>query len=413
MKKVLVIGLGISGLAVVDYLLKRGHQVVAIDKKPKSGVGCEVFPDDHVFDRLDFDLVVVSPGVSPTHPLYRQAILEGVELVGEAELALRAMNNKIVGVTGSNGKSTTTMLIAHILNRAGYRARPLGNIGTALISAVDSLESDEIVVAELSSFQLETMTTKLFDISMILNLTPNHLDRHQTMENYFLAKRKIGELVKEGGFFGVDKECAKRLQGISYSIVEECVVEKIPKEFRHLAPNIAFARFACLHLGLTDEEIFSGLLGFQCLPHRLEFVGRFNGVSCYNDSKATTMEAVSYAVKTIGENIVLIAGGRHKGGSFSVWNESFLGKVKAIILLGEAKNLIASELCLNIPIYFVDSLDEAIEKGLQVAKQGDNLVLSPGCASFDMFLNFEQRGELFKQGLERESKRYSLNFSSC
>ncbi len=371
-KKTLVIGLGKSGMGAVEFLVKRGDQVVAVDRMEPE------------FSLFDFDLVVVSPGVPPENVLYQRAIREGIEVIGEAELAFREIKNRVIGVTGSNGKSTTVAMIAHILNRSGRRARALGNIGTALITAVGDLGQDEIVVAELSSFQLETMKTKVLDVAMILNVTPNHLDRHGTMENYYKAKLRIGELVKEGGAFGVS----------------------------HTVPGGDFVRFACLQMGLTEEEIVRGMEGFKPLPHRLEFVGEVKGVKCYDDSKATTMDAVSYAVKKIGCNIILIAGGRHKGGSFSIWNESFPGRVKAIILLGEAKEVIAKELVLDIPIYFVQSLDLAIEKGLQVASQGDNLILSPGCSSYDMFLNFEKRGEAFKQGLDRESKRYDLSFSA-
>lgn len=405
MKKVLVIGLGASGLAVVKYFLNKGVEVVSVDRALKKGFDlCPIYLDDHEFEVFDFDLVVVSPGVCLDNVICRRALAEGVELIGEAELALREMkDNKIVGITGSNGKSTTVMRIVHILNQNGRRARALGNIGTPLISVVDKIEEDEIIVAELSSFQLEMMKTKVFDLAMILNVTPNHLDRHVTMENYFLAKRKIGECVKEGGRFAIEgrvvKEYSAHLNKFSYLVLREDLME--------------FVKLACKEFGLSDKEIFEGDKSFKSLPHRLEFVGDIRGVHCYNDSKATTMEAVSYAVKTLRKDIILIAGGRHKGGSFSVWNESFPKKVKAIILLGEAKNVIAAELELNIPIYLVDSLDEAIEKGLQLAVRGDNLILSPGCSSYDMFTNFEKRGEAYKRGLENESKRYDPDCSSC
>lgn len=395
MKRILVIGLGLSGLAVLKFLMKKGNQVVGVDREEKEGCGCPVFRDDHDFVVFDFDLVVVSPGVPPSHSIYQRALDEGVEVIGEAELALREIKGKIIGVTGSNGKSTTTALIAHILKESGRKARAVGNIGIPLISVVEEIEEDEIIVAELSSFQLESMKTKVFDLAMILNVTPNHLDRHETMENYSLAKQRIGECVKEGGVF----------------VVGENVITKFPGEVLK-EEMMEFVRFACHYFGVTDKEIEEARKTFISLPHRLEFVREIDGVRCYNDSKATTMDAVAYAVKTLEKNIILIAGGRHKGGSFSIWNEIFPGRVKVLILLGEAKHLIASELNIQIPIYFVESLDEAIEKGLQVARQGDTLVLSPGCSSYDMFLNFEKRGEAFKKGLERESKRYDPDFSS-
>ncbi len=379
----LVIGIGLSGRAVAEYFLKRGDLVVGVDRIPKV----EVFPvysEDHEFEVFDFDLVVVSPGVPIEHGLVQRALDEGVEVTGEAELGLKLMKGPVVGITGSNGKSTQVAMIAHVLNQAGREAKALGNIGVPLISEIDF---QGIVIAELSSFQLERMSAKVFDLAIILNLSPNHLDRHGTMENYYAAKNRIGVCLKEGGIFlnGVD---------LKWDLLE-------------------FVKFTCKYFGLTDEEISAGIKTFTSLPHRLEFIREIKGVRCYNDSKATTMEAVSYAVRKLEKNVILIAGGRHKGGSFSVWNESFVGIVKVLILLGEAKEIIAKELSLQIPIYFVETLEEAIEKGLQVARQGDNLILSPGCSSYDMFLNYEKRGEAYKRGLESESKRYDPDFSAC
>ncbi len=404
MKKVLVVGLGLSGLSVIHYLLKKGIEVVGVDKSHKEVEGCTVFSDEFEFPNFDFDFVIVSPGIPPNHIIYQRALLEGVKIMGEAELALSEMKeHKIVGVTGSNGKSTTVMLITHVLNLCGKKARALGNIGRPLIAAVEELDKDEIVVAELSSFQLETMTEKLFDVAIILNVTPNHLDRHKTMENYFLAKRKIAESLKENGVLYIGESVLENYKPLFAGLSYQTIFDEM----------IQFVKSVCLYLGLREEEIIEAIKSFTSLPHRLEFVCEIGGVRCYNDSKATTMDAVSYAVKKLEKDVILIAGGRHKGGSFSIWNESFKGRVKALILLGEAKELIASELSLNIPIYFVESLDAAIEKGLQVAKPRDNLILSPGCSSYDMFLNFEKRGEAYKKGLERESKRYDCHFSSC
>jgi len=404
MKKVLVIGLGLSGLSVVRFLINKGIEVYGVDKLHKEIEGCHTFLDTFDFPAFDFDLVVVSPGISKDHLIYQRAILEGVKIISEAELALLQMrDHKIIAVTGSNGKSTTVMLLTHVLNVFKKKARALGNIGKPLISAVEELDEGEIVVAELSSFQLETMSQKLFDLAVILNLTPNHLDRHITMENYFLAKRKIAECLKDKGTFYIGQKVKEVyhlfLRGFSYEVVSDDKIEVVKR---------VLSQF-----GISESDVLEAIKTFQSLPHRMEFVSEIGGVRCYNDSKATTMDAVSYAVETLGKDVILIAGGRHKGGSFSVWNKSFVGRVKAIILLGEAKELIASELLLQIPIYFVESLDEAIEKGLQVAKPRDNLILSPGCSSYDMFSNFEERGEMYKKGLERESKRYDCHFSSC
>ena len=346
MKIIVIGGEGKSGRAVIDHF--RGEEVTV-------DAWCE-----------GADLVVASPGVPPSHPLYQRAREEGIEIVGEAELAFRTIKNPMIGVTGSNGKSTMVMRLVHSLQKGGKKARALGNIGVPLLSAV--LEEGEIVVAELSSFQLETMTTRALDVAMILNITPNHLDRHGTMEVYQNVKYRIKDLLKEGGIF----------------------VETIEE---------ALARFG---VPLNDE-------GFSPLPHRLEFVGEVRGVRCYNDSKATTVDAVLYGVRQIGNNVILLVGGRHKGGSFASWNEGFLGRVKQIILFGEAKELMAKELY-SIPVILVETLEEAMEKGLQVAKQGDTMLLSPGCASYDQFRDFEERGDRFREGVRRESKRYNSHF---
>lgn len=404
MKKVLVIGLGVTGFHVVRYLLQKGIEVYGVDKYPKEIEGCKTFLEEFQFLKFDFDLVVVSPGIPREHPIYQRAILEGVTIISEAELALLEMrDHKIIGVTGSNGKSTTVMLITHVLNFYKKKARALGNIGKPLISALEELEKGEIVVAELSSFQLETMKGKLFDIAVILNLTPNHLDRHVTMENYFLAKRKIAECLKDHGILYVGEKVKEEYGAFLKSFTYEAIEDD----------KVQFVIRVMSHFGISESEVLKAVKTFQSLPHRIEFVCEIGGIRCYNDSKATTMDAVSYAIKKLEKNIILLAGGRHKGGSFSIWNESFPGRVKAIILFGEAKELIASELSLEIPIYFVKSLEEAIEKGLQLGRPHDNLILSPGCSSYDMFLNFEERGEMYKKGLERESKRYDCHFSSC
>ena len=415
--KILVIGIGVSGLSVIDYFLKRKDEVVAVDRKgEKESCRCPVFPDTHRFSPFDFDLVVPSPGVFLDHPLCQRALRKNIPVIGEPELAFQKMDNRIIAVTGSNGKSVTTALIAHILNRFGYCAKALGNIGVPFLSSLDSLDKKTFVIAELSSFQLERLNQASFEIAIFLNVAKNHLDWHGTMENYVLSKGKIGMFVKKGGVFGVEKEVAREyghlLATDSYTCIEKKTFHQLPNRFAYLFPHLTFACFVCRQFGLKEEEVLSQLPSFPILPHRLEFVGEFLGVKCYNDSKATTPEAVCYAVKIVKERIVLIAGGRDKGGDFSSWKKTFKGSVQKMILLGEAKEQIAKEIPKSIPLYFVNSLEEAVEKGLQLTKGGDNLLLSPGCSSLDMFRNFEQRGEIFKKGLEYESKRYYLNIRS-
>ena len=195
--KNLVIGLGVSGVAAAMWLLDRGEEVVGVDKRTLD-LPFEVFGDDYNFESFDFDRVVASPGVSPEHPLYRRAIELGIEVVGEAELALRECTQRCIGITGTNGKSTAVMQIAHILNQCGMQALAVGNIGTPIIEVVGG---DEILVIELSSYQLETMHSQVFEVAAILNITPDHLERHKTMEAYAKAKWRIADLVCEDGLF--------------------------------------------------------------------------------------------------------------------------------------------------------------------------------------------------------------------
>jgi|JI9StandDraft_1071089.scaffolds.fasta_scaffold18567_2 UDP-N-acetylmuramoylalanine--D-glutamate ligase len=381
-RKVLVIGAGISGRAAITYLEEKGFAVTVVDKKSSAAV----LADTTIFSPFDFDFVVVSPGIPKSHPLYKTAIEKGIEVVGEMELALRELPNRMIGITGSNGKSTTVSTVAHILQECGYKARAVGNIGIPLLSLVGEVDPDEILVLEISSFQLETMYARKLEIGAILNITPNHLDWHSDMEDYRRAKYRIRELVKEGGAF-----------------------------YDGLLDNRAYVRKITVHFGIREELFEKALHSFKGLPHRMEYVCEIEGISCYNDSKATTPEAVSYAVERLEKNIILIAGGKNKGCSFSSWSDSFRGKVKALILFGASKDVIEREVKIEAPVLVVNSLEEAVEKGLQCASIGDNLLLSPGCASYDMFENFEKRGEAYKQLLcerKHDKKRYDHHCSS-
>ncbi len=419
MKKVLILGFGISGIALANYFLEKGVNVHVMDKKPQNEKkGILFLLEGSHFESFEYDLVVFSPGIDKSHYAILRALKLGINVQGEAEFSLSLLKkHKIVAVTGSNGKSTTLMLIHHFLNEGGIKARALGNIGTPLISAVSLLQEDEVIVAELSSFQLEGMKEKVFDVGVLLNLTPNHLDRHKTMEAYLLAKLgMLHSMKRESCFFVQDKvyyDYESFFKGQKVHVLKETFDFKIPNHLFPIRSNIFFARAVAKQFGLSDSVILKAMDSFKTLKHRLEYVGQIDGIKCYNDSKSTTIDSTIFAVEALKENIVLICGGRFKGGSFSKWRDAFLEKVKAVIVIGEAKELISKELDGLFPIYIMDTLEKSIEKGLQLAKRGDNLILSPGCSSLDMFSNFEERGELFKRGLERESERYNTNFSTC
>lgn len=400
MKKALVIGVGISGRAVIDHLLKRGRAVVAYDQKPIEGeIGCPLIRDYEEIDLKEFDLVVQSPGVSLKHALIQKALDAGIQVIGEAEYAFREIKSPVIGITGTKGKSTLVSKVAHVLNMTGKKAVALGNIGTPLTSSIENISSETIIVAELSSFQLETMTSKVLFSATIINVSPDHLDRHGTLENYCKAKLRIARCLRPGGTFFVGSEVVEE-----FGYLLEWPYQVIDKQ-KDLAAVI------CKEFGVSESDYEQAVSTFKSLRHRLEYIGTIRGIRCYNDSKGTNVVATMYAVEKIGERIILLAGGKNKGASFAPWKKHFRGKVKKIIVFGEAKGEIYSELASEFDVQIVQTMKEAFEKGLQLGEEGDNLILSPGCASFDQFANAEERGNIFIRMVEDESKRYDTSCS--
>ena len=371
MSKVLVVGCGVSGRAVIDFCLNREDEVVCVDRHIDNKVPCSIFPEDYFFAHFDFDLVVISPGVRLNHPQVKRAYESGVEVIGEVELALKQISNQCVGITGTNGKSTVVSLIAHVLNSAGKKAHAVGNIGFPIISMVSKIMPEDILVVELSSFQLMTMHKKSLDIGVILNITPDHLDWHGSFEAYKRAKLRIKELLKEGGVFLYPIE------------------------------NFDCATKVCLHFGCSQEEIKKAFSTYNRLEHRMEYVGEVNGVRCINNSKATNIGSLEHALNHTKGEIVLICGGVNKGVSMQPLASMIEKKCRFVVLIGQSKEQIASELTKNTPHAFAETMDEAVEKGLQQAARGDTLMLAPGCASLDMFDNYKMRGKVFKQSVAK------------
>lgn len=425
-KKVLVIGLGISGCASVEYLLAQQAQVWGIDANPEKGLhlcqkGMQILPPNTNITSGSFDLVVVSPGIPLTYAPYQQAKDVGLEIIGEIELACRAFNQTAIGVTGTNGKTTVTQLITHILNKSGKSARAVGNIGDPLISNLPK-DKNEILVVELSSFQLETLKSQSFDAAVILNITPDHLDRHFSMEEYASAKlklelcmkpnasfymeersyREFGHLLKKGRpkLYGYSPVCDICVQD-TYVKQKENVAFILPIEYRgkvsHDVENILAAYALCRELGITSEQFLHALPSFKKAPHRIEFVRKLRGVSFYDDSKGTNIDAVIRAVESLDGEIILIVGGVDKGASYRAWIAPFANKVRHICALGQAAPKIKEELSHAYPINEVKNLAQAVETAEKLAKDGQIVLLSPGCASFDMFRDYKHRGEEFKK----------------
>lgn len=374
-----VLGLGVSGQAALKFLQKRGEEVTGYDDR-----------DARAHPALcEQTTLVVSPGVPPSHPLYAKALELGIPILGEAELALRDVDTPCVGITGTNGKTTVTLLTTHILNACGKPAVAVGNVGTPLCELAGSIDG-KILVVELSSYQLETLAAQVFDAVALLNISPDHLDRYQDFEHYAATKRRIFDLLKPGGL-------ALREEDIS----------NYPD---HDSRNLAAACKLCSAFGIDEATALQAAKNFQKPEHRLEFVTEINGISYYNDSKATNIAAVESALRSVPGPCILIAGGKDKGASYASWKTLLREKVQGICTIGEAAPKLAAELSDCVPIFPCQTLEEAVYTARQKASHGAQVLLSPGCSSFDMFTNYAHRGEQFKallRGLEERDAHES------
>jgi UDP-N-acetylmuramoylalanine--D-glutamate ligase len=428
MKTALVIGLGLSGRAALALLEKKGYSVSTYDdgsaKEGQFNAVCS-----QIADRA-FDLIVASPGVPPEHEFLQLAKKRKVECIGEIELALRHFEGRVIGVTGTNGKTTVVMLICHLLNAAGIPALTAGNIGLPLSQLVhDETIKSSVVVLELSSAQLETMSHKALGLGLVLNISPDHLDRYDSMGDYAATKLSISNCLKPSGDLFVHESIQKnypipkdaKIYGYNPSNfiscdhncikVKEKLVSLLPLRYRginsHDVDNILAAYAACRQFGLGGETALEPIETFRKPEHRLEFVAKVAGVEYINDSKGTNIDSVICAVQSIQRPIVLIAGGVDKGGAYEPWLESFLDKVKQVYVIGQAAKKIEKTLSSSISVKHCEDLDHAFQNAADTASSGDTVLLSPGCSSFDMFNNYACRGNAFKrlvQHLEYNNK---------
>lgn len=384
---ILIIGLGISGRAVRAFCEKRGDTVSVYDDA--------LAPDPVPLEGIN--LAIKSPGIAFSHPFVQAVQKREIPLIGEIDLALKEIQGKtLYAVTGSNGKTTTVLLATHLLNMAGKKAAAVGNVGTPLISQIDA--DVEIFVVELSSFQLESITpAPYFDAGVLLNLTPNHLDRHKTFEAYAKAKLRLGACLKAGGSFFVSRTVAEQFYPSGKLLPIESISSlgyRVRRFHPHDLENIA-AAWALTGVDRNALEI--GLETFKKPPHRIEFVREFRGIAFINDSKATSVDAVEKAVEAMQTPVVLIAGGIDKGGDYSTWLPIFRQKVRKAFLIGEAAGRMERELGSEIEVEKVVDLEEGVKKAALFAKKGETVLLSPGCSSYDQFKNYEHRGDRFKE----------------
>lgn len=390
---VLVLGYGISGKSAEALLQAEGHSVTAVDRKNGT-------------DRADlslegFSLVILSPGVPPTHPIVVRAKEQKIEVIGEIELGARRLKNRCFGITGANGKTTTVLLTTHILNKAGKKARALGNVGDPFSKYAIDADKNEILIVELSSFQLETLEAKFLEAAIVLNITPNHLDRYLGMNEYAEAKARIGKCLKDPNNLFISKQVETEFGHLfkgARNFEVECKIEESYIDLEMPSKQSIQAAFLlCKRCGVTDSDFLEGLKSYKSAPHRIEWVAKIDGVPYYNDSKSSNVHSVMHAVEKLKGPIVLIAGGLHKGSSYKPWVDCFRGKVKKMIAYGQAAELMELELKNYFPVQKVGPLSDAVQIARTMAENGDTVLLSPGCSSYDQFENYERRGDAFKR----------------
>lgn len=439
---VLVVGAGKSGTAAARFLAGKGARPVLTDNKPagnfngsldylrEQGVKMVLGSYPEVAPGR-YDIVVVSPGVPLTVPPVVQAKEAGIPVIGELELAWRFTRSPVVAITGTNGKTTTTALVGEIFQKAGYRTLVAGNIGVPLADMVENYGPGDMIVAEVSSFQLETTTSFRPRVGAILNLTPDHLDRHGSMEEYARAKTKIfayqgpedravlnyddpsvkklsplvpGQVIFFSRRHSLEKGVFVHKERIVFKLANEDPVDILPASEVAIpgAHNLenALAAAACgLAMGVSPETIALALRTFQGVPHRLEFVGEINGVRYINDSKGTNPEASIKALEAYNDPIILIAGGRNKGSNFSRLAQKMKEKARVVIVLGECAEELAAKAreagCTRV--LKAEGFRDAVLMAHKEAKPGEIVLLSPACASWDMFKNYEERGDCFRK----------------
>jgi UDP-N-acetylmuramoylalanine--D-glutamate ligase len=440
-KKVLVVGLGKSGLAAALFLRHRGAQVTVSDVRSAEALAKDIpaLLDEGIMVEtgghglLTFrrqDLIVVSPGVPLNTPELAQVKSFGLPVIGELELAARFLKGRTLAITGSNGKTTTTALVGEILQKAGIPTLVGGNIGVPVVELIDQSTDETWSVLEVSSFQLESTERFHPRIGVILNITPDHLDRHGSFENYALAKERIFAAQNESDVVVLNADNARAAQAavrsvgrvyffsVEHSVMQGAWVEDgllvyragkdepkekimplkhVPLKGAHNVENVLAAVCASRLAGVSAEQIRSGVEAFKAVEHRLEFVAKVDGVDFYNDSKATNVDATAKALASFSSGIHLILGGRDKDSDYRQLAELLRARVRAIYTIGSAAAKIESQLRGVVPILSSETLDNAVNAAASAARPGEVVLLAPACSSFDQFENYEQRGRVFKE----------------
>jgi UDP-N-acetylmuramoylalanine--D-glutamate ligase len=443
-KRVLVVGLGKSGLAAAMFLKRQGAQVTVSDVRSAEALGREIptLLEEGIaveaggHGLLTFrrqDLIVVSPGVPPDTPELRQVRSFGQAIIGELELAAPFLRGKTLGITGSNGKTTTTSLCGAIFAAGGLPTIVGGNIGVPVVEVAEASRENGWNILELSSFQLESTLTFRPEIAVILNITPDHLDRHGTFENYVAAKERIFAFQHEDDalVLNADDDAAQRAsarasarvfwfsrkrvvrQGafvhegvVMFRAEEQAAAEpvlpvgEIALRGAHNLENVLAAVCAARLAGVPAEAIRSAVASFRAVEHRLEFVTEIDGVAYYNDSKATNVDATIKAMEAFSGGVHLILGGKDKDSDYRLLAPLLAERARAVYTIGAAAEKIEqhlSEAALAVPVIHAETLKHAVEQAGARAERGDTVLLAPACSSFDQFSNYEERGQVFKE----------------
>jgi UDP-N-acetylmuramoylalanine--D-glutamate ligase len=440
-KKVLVVGLGKSGLAAALFLRRKGAQVTVSDVRSAESLASEIpalleegiMVEAGGHGLLTFrrqDLIVVSPGVPLDTPELAQASSFGLPVIGELELAAQFLKGKILAITGSNGKTTTTTLAGAILAEAGIASLVGGNIGVPVVDLIERSTDATWSVLEVSSFQLESTETFHPAVAVILNITPDHLDRHGSFENYARAKERIFAQQNEGDALVLNADNARAAQAAARSAanvlwfsiehpvdrgswiengwvvyrsgpasaVEKILpLDRIPLKGAHNVENVVAAVCATRQAGASAEAIGRAIAKFQAVEHRLEFVASINGVDFYNDSKATNVDATAKAVAAFPSGIHLILGGKDKGSDYTALSDLLRERVRAVYTIGSAAAKIESQLRGVVSLHSCATLEKAVNAAAAAARPGEVVLLAPACSSFDQFENYEHRGRVFKE----------------
>jgi UDP-N-acetylmuramoylalanine--D-glutamate ligase len=446
-KKVLVVGLGRSGVAAAKFLVREGASVTVTDTKSEADLAKEIAQlnsavggagavqyhlganPPELFTK--HDLIVLSPGVPLDIAGLKLANEENIPIICEIELGLSKLEGKLIAVTGTNGKSTTTELVGEILKKSNKRVWVGGNLGTALMDEIDDAKSADFVVLEMSSYQLELTPSLNAYISVWLNVTPDHLDRYDSFERYVQAKANIGlnQTANAWTVFNCDDELVLRevesfkSTKVPFSISKslssggwyegsKLVIKSPAANFEvdvsrakikgvHNLENIAAAVLVAAICGVQKEAVIEALENFRGLPHRLQFVRELGGVSYYNDSKGTNVGAVLRSVESFDSPVVLIAGGQDKNTGYSKLNGVVKSKVRAIVAIGEAAANISKELSDVTTVVTCGSMEDAVKLAKKKSEPGDVVLLSPACSSFDMYKDYMERGDDFTRCVEK------------